>query len=446
MKPIAVKAGGRSAFLSWAAVLSAWCVLTWPEALAQPHPSATPEVVEVPSQAPSGPTISLLRQAVEAAWSRSAWARAQAARQSALEADARVTEAWVSSPPTASLGRLADRAGRNASRQEWEAELSMPLWWPGQRDAGRLLSQRNHALLTVEAAAQKLAVAQAVRESWWAVLDAQDQVVLWQGRVDSAQALHDDVERRHRAGELARVDAQAASAEWLAARSELAGAQQLRHAAQGRWQALTGLPAPAPTDGGALRTPVMPEGQLDATDDRALAQHPALVAARLAAEAAEARIDVAAAAAREAPEVGVRVVRERKDAVEPFGNTVGVRVSVPLGTAPRTLRASAEARAEWLEADAQQALVERRLQAELAEAREALRTAALRLRLARERAEMGADSERLLRKAFSLGEVDLATLLRARALAFDADRDLTRQRRAVDAARDQLQHALGMLP
>jgi len=85
MKPIAVKAGGRSALLSGAAVLSAWCVLTWPEALAQSHPSATPEVVEVPSQAPSGPTISLLRQAVEAAWSRSAWARAQAARQSALE-------------------------------------------------------------------------------------------------------------------------------------------------------------------------------------------------------------------------------------------------------------------------------------------------------------------------------------------------------------------------
>jgi len=108
--------------------------------------------------------------------------------------------------------------------------------------------------------------------------------------------------------------------------------------------------------------------------------------------------------------------------------------------------ASAEARAEWLEADARQALVASRLQAEWAEAREAVQTAAQRWQLARERAEMTADSERLLHKAFSLGELDLATLLRARAIAFDADRDLRRQRRALDAAQDQLQQALGRLP
>ncbi|WP_294637504.1 TolC family protein [uncultured Aquabacterium sp.] len=445
MNPIVIKTGGRWPRLSGGAALSAWWALVCAGALAQ----VTPPIAQERPLAPvamTGQAGTTLRQAVEAAWQRSPWARAQSARQDALDADARVTDAWVAAPPTASVGRLSDQPGRNAPRQEWEAELSVPLWWPGQRDAGRTLNQRSRAQLAAEAAAQKLAVAQAVREAWWAAVDAEEQVALWQGRVDSARALHEDVARRHRAGELARVDAQAASAEWLAARGELAGAQQVLRAARGRWQALTGIAPPLLRDAEVPQA-VATAGELEADPVAgSLQQHPALVAARLAAEAAQARIDVAATAAREAPEVGVRVVRERKNATESFDNTVGVRVSVPLGTVPRTLRASAEARAEWLEADARQALVASRLQAEWAEAREAVQTAAQRWQLARERAEMTADSERLLHKAFSLGELDLATLLRARAIAFDADRDLRRQRRALDAAQDQLQQALGRLP
>jgi cobalt-zinc-cadmium efflux system outer membrane protein len=419
--------------LSSAAVLFARPVLAASPAGTEPALSGGRPAL--PAEA-AGPL--LLRQGVEAAWQRHPWAQALATRQTQQQADLSVAGAWVSSPPTASLGRVGDRAGTRAPRQEWEAELSVPLWWLGQRGAGRTLAERSQAQLDAEVAAQKLLVAEAVRSIWWTVLGAQDQVAVLQGRVEAAEALQQDVERRHRAGELARVDAHAASGEWLAARSELAEARQALVAAEGRWQALTGLPMAAHVPSATWPTAESEENTMDA--------HPALQAARLEAAVAEARVDVAAAAAREAPEVAVRVVRERRDTTEPFDNTVGVRVSVPLGSTPRTLRASAGARAEWIEADARVAQLVARLHAALTEAREALNTARMRLSLARERAELAAESERLLRKAFSLGEVDLATLLRARAGAFDADRELRRQRRALDAAQDQLQHALGRLP
>jgi cobalt-zinc-cadmium efflux system outer membrane protein len=59
---------------------------------------------------------------------------------------------------------------------------------------------------------------------------------------------------------------------------------------------------------------------------------------------------------------------------------------------------------------------------------------------------LASDNLALIEKAFSLGESDLATLLRLRSAAFDAMGSLERQRISRAAAVSRLNQALGVLP
>ena len=66
--------------------------------------------------------------------------------------------------------------------------------------------------------------------------------------------------------------------------------------------------------------------------------------------------------------------------------------------------------------------------------------------MAAERHALSAENLLLTERAFSLGESDLATLLRVRAAAYDAEAFFSRQRVARAAAQSQLNQSLGVLP
>jgi len=79
-------------------------------------------------------------------------------------------------------------------------------------------------------------------------------------------------------------------------------------------------------------------------------------------------------------------------------------------------------------------------------ARRALVAADRQLAMAQERRSLSAENLRLTEKAFALGESDLATLLRIRATAYDAEGFHERQRLDRAAAISRLNQALGVLP
>jgi cobalt-zinc-cadmium efflux system outer membrane protein len=66
--------------------------------------------------------------------------------------------------------------------------------------------------------------------------------------------------------------------------------------------------------------------------------------------------------------------------------------------------------------------------------------------MARQRRMLAADTLQLAQKSFALGEADLATLLRARAVALDVEGAFSRSRLARSAAQSRLHQALGVLP
>jgi cobalt-zinc-cadmium efflux system outer membrane protein len=75
-----------------------------------------------------------------------------------------------------------------------------------------------------------------------------------------------------------------------------------------------------------------------------------------------------------------------------------------------------------------------------------LQAAERQFTMAEERRELSADNLQLSEKSFKLGETDVATLLRIRAAAYDAEAFFARQRVARAAAISRLNQILGVLP
>lgn len=376
-----------------------------------------------------------LGDALERAWARHPQAAAVSAREDEARARAEVAAGFTPGPPALSLSSLNDRLNRNRGKQEWEAEMAVPLWLPGQQGAREAEAESALAEFTARSKALRLQLAGEVREAWWNLAAARQARDLAKRRAATARALEADVLRRVKVGELARIDANLAQGERLTAEAEAIEAEAALLAAEQAWRNLTGTAAPA-----ALAE----EGEAAVREPAE--DHPQLAAVAAAARTARNRLRVAEESRRDAPEIAVRVVRERGDFSESYANTVGVKLTIPFSSGPRVRQENATARAEVLQADAELALARHKLQLDADKARRDVTAAESQLVMARERRALAADSLRLTEKSFALGEADLATLLRMRSGAFEAETFHDRRKVAHAAAQSRLKQALGVLP
>ena len=379
-----------------------------------------------------GQTIS---QALEQAWSRHPQAVAQNARKAQIQAQADLAAGLTPAPPSLSLSNSSDRLNANTGKNEWEVELSVPLWLPGQ-SATRVLESES-AAFEVEARglALRLQLAGELREAWWAISGARLAVELAQRRVESARALEADIMRRFKVGELARTDANLAQNERLAAENELLESMSGRRQAEQAYQLLTGAEAP---------TRLAEEVLVSLAD--AEPKHPQLVAAQAVAQLARARLNVAEKSRRDAPELAVRVVRDRGEFNTPYANSVGIKLTLPFSSSARVRQESSAALAELTQAQAELAQLRQRTWLDVARARSNVELAQQQLTKAKDRLALTSDSLRLAEKAFFLGESDLSSLLRARTGAFEAEAFVNRQQVALFMGMSRLNQSLGDLP
>jgi outer membrane protein TolC len=386
-------------------------------------------LVELPAQAQT------LSDALEQAWARHPQAVAVSAREDEARARAEVAAGITPGPASMSLSSLNDRFNRNRGKQEWEVEMAVPLWLPGQQAAREAEAASAMTEAAARRAALRLQIAGEVREAWWAVAAVRNARDLAQRRLATARALEADVLRRFKAGDLARIDANLAQNERLAAQAEAIEAEAALLQAEQAYRNLTGAAVP---------TVLAAEGAASVREPAE--DHPQLAAAAASARSAHAKLRVADETRRDAPEFAVRVVRDRGEFGEPYASTVGVKLTIPFSSGARVRQESSAARAEASQADAELALAQLKLKLDVEKARLDLEAADRQLAMSRERRELTADTLRLAEKSFSLGESDLPTLLRARAGAFEAEALFGRQQAALAAARSRLKQALGVLP
>ena len=376
-----------------------------------------------------------LRAAVEQAWSRHPQAAAIAAREAEAQARAEVAAGITPGPASMSLSSLNDRLNHNRGKQEWEVELATPLWLPRQKAARQTEAESAVGEVAARRASLRLQIAGEVREAWWAVAGARNARDLAARRSATARALEADVVRRFKAGDLARVDANLAQNERLAAEAELLEADVVLRQVEQTYRGLTGNAAPVALP---AETAIPLRGWQE--------DHPQLMALAASAQLARARLKVAQETRRDAPELALRVVRDRDVFGEPHTNTVGVKLTIPFSSGARLRQESSAARAEALQADAELALARQKIELEAERTRLDFDIVQRQLGMAEERRALTAENLRLAEKSFSLGESDLTALLRARGNAFEAEAFLNRQQVARAAAQSRLKQALGVLP
>lgn len=383
-------------------------------------------------------TPSGLGRALAQAWRLHPPAAASEAREAEARAVREVAAGLTPEPGSVSIAGRNDRLNRQQGRQEYEIELATPLWLPGQRSARQSEAESRIDDVGARRAALRAELAGELREAWWSLAAARNAKALALRRLDTARALEADVRRRYKVGELSRIDANLALTEVHAAAAELSEAEATLLQAEQTLRMLTGTVAPADLTEEVLATRQNAGGTPDA--------HPLLAAAAAAASNARARLMVADESRRAAPELALRVVRERGEFADAFANTVGVRLKIPFSSGPQVRRETSAAQAEADQAEAELRRTEIRVQLVAERTQRALQSAERQFSMAQERRELSAENLRLSEKAFSLGESDLATLLRIRAAAFDAQAFLDRQRVARAAAISRFNQALGVLP
>ena len=385
---------------------------------------------------------------LEQAWAKHPQASALMARETENDARAQLARGRTPGAATLSFSHLNDVLTGYRGRQEWEAELSAPLWLPGQQVAQQQEVARAQSELAAFRRALRLDLAGEIRMAWGNLTAARSLSALAQRRVSSARALEADVLRRYRAGEAARSDANLAQNERLGAETAQLEAGSALALAEQALRTLTGqnaVPALLTLENPAENTLEPPP--VGHTVTQVLAEdHPRLAALNAKLQTARAHLATVRQNRREAPELGLRVLRERADSSDAFAHALGVRLSMPLTFGPSLRREEAAAHADVLQAEADLAQTRLRLHAEVEQAKHKLDALQHQLRLVQEQQRLNADNLALAEKAYALGEFDLNTLLRARAAALESEARLEGTQNERVAAQSSLIQALGVLP
>ncbi len=382
------------------------------------------------------------RAVLELAWSRQPAARTAPAKADEFSSRRKAAEAFAPDAPSLTLAHRTDAVvGRNLGQREFEAEVAVPLWQRGARAATRQAIIQDEGLQDALLALAKWKLAGEVREAIWNQRLAANDVAVTTRREAEAASLAVSVERRVKAGDLALVDLNQA----LVARAQAQAALAEAHVKSAR--AMAGLRAwgigepPAGLESLAVATGGATNASLKISDS-----HAALTALRRQIEAARARMGLARATAREPMEVALGLTRERGIAGDPYNTSARVALKIPFGGEARNGARIAQANSEMVEAEALLAQERLRLETEGEAAQAELNQTRSAIVIATERARLSAQSQALFDKAFQLGEIELATRLRAENERFDADLALSRATVEAGRAISRFNQILGILP
>lgn len=337
--------------------------------------------------------------------------------------------------PAVSLRHQNDAIGSSRGEREWEAELEVPLWLPGQRAARASVAEGARSELASSREGLRLQVAGVLRDAMWDVAMQGVNVDLARLRLKSAEALQRDVQHRFAAGELARTDVMLAENDTLQAKSSLLRAEaELRHA-QYRYRQLTGL-GEIPAEAGEPLSE-----QADLGD-----QHPLLHEADAKIALAHGERDLVRLERRENMQVMLGARSERGLASDPYNTSLGVRVRIPLPGASHSAPRLAAAESGVARAVSERERLRLALESALHEAQHNLEVTREELEIATRQHALASENLRLARKAFDLGETDLVHLMRVQALAFEAERMLARSRIQLQWDIARYNQAVGVLP
>jgi outer membrane protein TolC len=380
------------------------------------------------------PQLSLV-QVMEKAFERSPQQQILTAGKTVVEAKSAQAGSMLPGAPAISVRHQNDLIGSGRNLREWEAALELPVWLPGQRAARESVARQAGDTLEASRGSLLLGLAGQVREAVWDVALNTNTVALAENRVKSAQQLQQDVEKRWKAGEMARTDIMLAQNETLQAQTALLRAQaELKHAEHRYW-VLTGLKE-------------IPANADEVLSDRAeiADSHPLLAEASSKVALAQDERALVGVEKRENPQVVVSARHERGAFDNAFDSSVGLAIRIPLDARVRAAPMLANAEMGFAQANTERDQRMLTLQTMLHEAEHNLEVTRAELKIVEEQNRLAQENLRLAKKAFDLGESDLVSLMRVQAMAQESERALRNRQIQLQLDIARYNQAVGVLP
>lgn len=375
-----------------------------------------------------------LSEVLEKAYARTPMQASLQSRDVMVSAKNRVANAMLPSAPAVGVIHQNDAIGSGRGERDWQAELELPVWQPKQRDNRLKVAEAIQSSTSASRQSLKLQVAGQLREALWNIAANDNNLSLAVNKLQLAKKLQSDVDKRYRAGELARTDAMLAEQEVLRVEKEKVRAEAEVMHARHRYYLLTGL----------RELPASYEEKQSSLED--YSQSPIWLETQSKLGLAETERDLAQVESHENMRVLLNV-RNSKGAFDTTdNNSVGVHVRVPFGG--EASAAPIRAAAEMVVGNA---LTEREamrfeLEAAMHEAEHNLSVSRAELSIATKQHEIAKESLTLAQKAFQLGETDLVSLLRVQAQTFEAARAFTTRQIQVQWDIARYNQTVGVLP
>lgn len=326
---------------------------------------------------------------------------------------------------------------------DFYASLSQPVEIAGERGLRLEAADQYERRLGAETAATRWQVRRDVTVIYYTAAVARARVRLAERCETFAEELQHIAQRRLAAGDATKIDLRLAETELARVRQAKLAATQEYVTAQLQLAALAGYPAQSPPNIGAELTPPAAVPSLTRAFTLAAANHPALRAGEAMVDEAATRVALAEREAWPTPSLGVQVAREGS-AGSPANYVVLGTLGVPLPLWQTAQGERARRRVDRDVAEADQAMAQVALRAQIARAHAELSAATGRLALFTSSvAPQLAESLDLLRRGFEAGELPLVNVSVAR------ERFLAAESEALDAyadyyrARAELEYAVG---
>jgi len=413
-----------------------------------------------------------LKQAIEAALQQNASLAVSQARVGQAEAALRQAEAarWpnlglamtasrTNDPLSAFGAKLGQRAVTAADfvpaainhpgdidNLNTRIELQLPLYTGGLLSSQIEQAQARSQAARLGDASTRQQVVQQVTLAYQGVHTARAYIRVAEQSKQAAEEALRVTERLHAEGLAIKSDLLTARVNLEEARLKLAEGRRLESGALDRLKTLIGRPLQESIEIGAEAVPAALEGDEASLREQARTSHPDLNALRLEQDAARARIAAARAGGR--PQLSLMGRQEWNDKTAGFdasSYTVAGVLSWRLFDAGVTSAAVDQARAVELEAAARLRQAEEGVALQVAEARRLALEAEARIAARQAAVAQAEEAQRLMRKRYENGIINLAELLAGQAQLDRARADLVAARHDLVAARTELLRAVGIL-
>lgn len=376
----------------------------------------------------------LLSDVLEKAYARTPMQASLQSRDVMLTAKNRVANAMLPSAPAVSFMHQNDGLASGRGEREWHAELELPVWQLNQRDNRLKVAEAMQSSNLANRQSVKLQVAGRLREALWNIAANDNNLSLANNKLQVAKKLQADVEKRYRAGELAKTDAMLAEQEVLRVEKEKVRAEAEVMHARHRYYLLTGL----------RELPASYAEKQSSMED--YSQSPIWLEAQSKVGLAETERELAQVESRENMRVmlNARSIRGAFDIAD--NESVGVQVRVPFGSDASAAPMRAAAEMVVGNALTEREAMKFELEAAMHEAEHNLSVSRIELAITSKQYEIARESLTLAQKAFQLGETDLVSLLRVQAQTFEAERAYTTRQIQVEWDIARYNQTVGVLP